>query len=186
MSLATTFCRAGVGIDAPLVTLETHLANGLPSFNLVGLPEKSLQESRDRVRSAIVNAGFEFPTRRITVNLAPADLPKQGARFDLAIAIGILIASKQLKTQSIDIELIGELTLSGQLRPVNGVLPAVIAAAHDHHAIIVPQGNANEASIVENIEAYAADSLLGVCQHLSKHQALPLITNNTPLAASDE
>ena len=130
MSLATTHCRAGVGIDAPLVTLETHLANGLPSFNLVGLPEKSLQESRDRVRSAIVNAGYEFPTRRITVNLAPADLPKQGARFDLAIAIGILIASKQLKTQLHSIELIGELTLSGQLRPVNGVLPAVIAAAH--------------------------------------------------------
>ena len=185
MSLATTYCRAGVGIDAPLVTLETHLANGLPSFNLVGLPEKSLQESRDRVRSAIVNAGYEFPTRRITVNLAPADLPKQGARFDLAIAIGILIASKQLNTQLHSIELIGELTLSGQLRPVNGVLPAVIAAAHEGHSIIVPQGNANEAGIVENIKAYAADSLLDVCQHLSKHQALPLITNDAPLAVGD-
>jgi magnesium chelatase family protein len=96
MSLATTHCRAALGIEAPPVTVETHLANGLPAFNIVGLPEKAVQESRDRVRSALINSGFEFPARRITVNLAPADLPKQGSRFDLAIAVGILIASGQL------------------------------------------------------------------------------------------
>ncbi|MCB1923839.1 MAG: ATP-dependent protease, partial [Gammaproteobacteria bacterium] len=84
MSFATTHCRAAVGIDAPLVSVETPLANGLPAFNIVGLPEKAVQESRDRVRSALLNTGFEFPARRITVNLAPADLPKQGSRFDLA------------------------------------------------------------------------------------------------------
>lgn len=96
MSYANTLCRAAVGITAPAVTVETHLANGLPAFNIVGLPEKAVQESRDRVRSALVNSGFDFPARRITVNLAPADLPKQGSRFDLAIAVGILVASGQL------------------------------------------------------------------------------------------
>ena len=124
MSFATTYCRAALGIDAPRVTVETHLANGLPAFNIVGLPEKAVQESRDRVRSALINSGFDFPARRITVNLAPADLPKQGSRFDLAIAVGILLASGQLPEGATDgYELAGELSLAGAVRAVAGILP---------------------------------------------------------------
>ena len=128
MSFATTRCRAALGVDAPEVVVETHLANGLPAFNIVGLPEKAVQESRDRVRSALVNSGFDFPARRITVNLAPADLPKQGSRFDLAIAIGILIASGQLpEDAAADTELVGELSLAGTVREISGVLPLALA-----------------------------------------------------------
>mgnify|MGYP002794509441 FL=1 len=117
MSLAITYCRAVIGIEAPQVVVETHLANGLPSFSLVGLPEKAVQESRDRVRSALINCGFDFPSKRITVNLAPADIPKQGSGFDLAIAIGILYASQQIQTPRglPSIELLGELTLGGEI-----------------------------------------------------------------------
>ena len=96
MSLSTILTRARLGIEAPLVQVETHLSNGLPSLAIVGLPEAAVKESKDRVRSALLNAGFEFPARRITINLAPADLPKEGGRFDLAIALGILTASGQL------------------------------------------------------------------------------------------
>ena len=117
MSLAVVYSRASVGIDAPLITVEVHLANGLPCFNLVGLPEASVREAKDRVRSALINSGFEFPAKRITVNLAPADLPKEGGRFDLAIAIGIIAASNQLTSNQLDnIELVGELALSGEIR----------------------------------------------------------------------
>lgn len=175
MSLATTYSRAQVGIDAPLVTVEVHLANGLPAFHLVGLPAKAVQESRDRVRSALINAGFEFPVKRITVNLAPADLPKEGGRFDLAIAVGILAASSQLPVDKLaDIEFIGELTLSGQLHAVNGILPAVMAVKAAKHGLFLAQQNVSEASLVSGIELYPACHLLDVCAHLSGAMQIPL------------
>ena len=123
MSLAVLKSRALLGMSAPLVTVEVHLANGLPSFNIVGLPEAEVKESKDRVRAAILNAQLEFPAKRITVNLAPADLPKAGGRFDLPIALGILLASGQLQAKNIHrYEFAGELSLSGELRPIHGAL----------------------------------------------------------------
>ena len=171
MSLATTHCRAALGIEAPLITVETHLANGLPAFNIVGLPEKAVQESRDRVRSALINSGFEFPARRITVNLAPADLPKQGSRFDLAIAVGILIASRQLDQGATDsYELIGELSLAGALRPTAGILPMALACRDRRGRLILPSENQAEASLVRDIEIYPVQHLLAVSGHLSGQQ----------------
>ena len=156
MSYATTYCRAALGIDAPLVTVETHLANGLPSFNIVGLPEKAVQEARDRVRSALINGHFEFPSRRITVNLAPADLPKQGSRFDLAIAIGILAASGQLPAEAAgQCELLGELSLAGALRPVHAVLPAALATQARGRALLLPRDNGAEAALVQCVQVFA-------------------------------
>ena len=128
MALAIIHSRAKVGIDAPPVTVEVHLSNGLPGLTIVGMPETAVRESKDRVRSALLNAHFEFPARRITINLAPADLPKEGGRFDLAIALGILAASEQLPTKGLEqIEAVGELALSGELRAVDGVLPSALA-----------------------------------------------------------
>ena len=125
MSLAVVQTRAKQGVQAPLVSVEVHLSNGLPAFHMVGLPETAVKESKDRVRSAIINSHFEFPARRITVNLAPAELPKEGSRFDLAIAIGILAASGQVPMEGLsDYEFIGELALSGELRPVEAILPS--------------------------------------------------------------
>ena len=171
MSLATTHCRAALGIEAPLITVETHLANGLPAFNIVGLPEKAVQESRDRVRSALINSGFDFPARRITVNLAPADLPKQGSRFDLAIAVGILIASRQLAQDAAEgYELIGELSLAGALRPTVGVLPMALACRSRQRRLILPHDNLREASLVRDIEIYPMQHLLGVSGHLGGRQ----------------
>lgn len=171
MSLATTHCRAALGIEAPLITVETHLANGLPAFNIVGLPEKAVQESRDRVRSALINSGFDFPARRITVNLAPADLPKQGSRFDLAIAVGILIASRQLAQDAADgYELIGELSLAGALRPTVGVLPMALACRSRQRRLILPRDNLREASLVRDIEIYPMQHLLAVSGHLGGRQ----------------
>jgi magnesium chelatase family protein len=175
MSLATTHCRAASGIAAPAVSVEAHLANGLPAFHIVGLPEKAVQESRDRVRGALLNSGFEFPARRITVNLAPADLPKEGSRFDLAIAVGILAASAQIPGDKIaHTELLGELALSGQLRPVPGALPVALAAHHAGHALILPEPNLAEAALARAAELHPASSLLAVCAHLAGQQPLPL------------
>ncbi len=129
MSLALVHSRAQVGVQAPAVSVETHLANGLPHLTLVGLPETTVKESKDRVRSAIVNSGLNYPARRITQNLAPADLPKDGGRYDLAIALGILAADAQVPVATLaELECLGELALSGALRPVQGVLPAALAA----------------------------------------------------------
>ena len=136
MSFAITFCRAAVGIEAPRVAVETHLANGLPAFNIVGLPEKAVQESRDRVRSALINSGFDFPARRITVNLAPADLPKEGGRYDLSIALGILAASSQVNIATLqNVACFGELALSGECRKIEGLLPALIASKKAGQAV---------------------------------------------------
>ena len=168
MSLAVIHSRAQVGIEAPAVTVEAHLANGLPSFTLVGLPETAVRESKDRVRSALQSAGFEFPARRITLNLAPADLPKDGGRFDLAIALGILIASGQVQSQQTEqLECLGELALSGALRPVPGVLPAALAARDAGRALVVAKENAEEAAQVKGLTLYAVGHLLELSAHLN-------------------
>lgn len=168
MSLAIVHSRAQVGVEAPPVTVEAHLANGLPSLALVGLPETAVKESKDRVRSAILTSGFDFPARRITLSLAPADLPKDGGRFDLSIALGILAASAQIPAQSLTgIECLGELALSGALRPVQGVLPAALAARAAGRALLVPRANAEEASLASGLLVFAAEHLLEVAAHFS-------------------
>lgn len=173
MSLALIHSRARNGITAPAVAVEVHLANGLPSLSIVGLPEKAVQESKDRVRGAILNSGFEFPARRITINLAPADLPKEGGSFDLPIALGILAASGQIPSQPLrELECLGELALSGALRPIKGVLPAALAARDAAHALIVPADNASEARRVTELRIFGASHLLQVCAHLRGEQRL--------------
>ena len=173
MSLAVLYSRALSGMDAPLVTVETHLANGLPAFTIVGLPEAEVKEARDRVRAALLNARFEFPARRITVNLAPADLPKEGGRYDLPIALGILAASGQIPLANLDqYEFAGELALTGQLRRVRGALAMTYKAAHEGRAFILPQENAAEAALVSEAQVYPAHSLLQVCAHFSGGETL--------------
>ena len=173
MSLAILKSRALAGMAAPEVIVEVHLANGLPAFNIVGLPETEVKESKDRVRAAILNARYEFPARRITVNLAPADLPKESGRFDLPIALGILAASGQLPGNRLaDYEYAGELSLSGALRPVRGALAMTYALTRAEHAgprrgFILPEGSAAEAALVADATIYPAASLLAVCAHLS-------------------
>lgn len=173
MSLAVVYSRALIGINAPLVTVETHITNGLPALSIVGLPEMAVRESKDRVRAAILNSGFEFPVRRITINLAPADLPKEGGRFDLAIALGILAASSQLRPASLEpYEFLGELALSGDLRSVKGSLPTALHCGKARRQLILPEENANEASMAEACPVLPARHLLSVCAHLSSRQAL--------------
>ncbi len=188
MSLSIVYSRAG-GLDAPLVTVEVLLTNGLPSLNIVGLPETAVKESKDRVRGAIINSHFEFPVRRITINLAPADLPKEGGRFDLAIAMGILLSSRQLEFSKNDrsavlgptksdtsyndyrnpveqFEFVGELALSGELRAVDGILPIAIAANKNKRILIVPEENGQEAALIKGLTVYTAKHLLDVCAFL--------------------
>jgi magnesium chelatase family protein len=192
MSLKQLFTRAQVGIDAPRVSVEVHISNGLPAFTMVGLPETAVRESRDRVRSAIINSGFEFPARRITVNLAPADLPKEGGRYDLAIALGILAASDQTDISSIsDFDCYGELALGGECRSVSGLLPALVAAKGQGHKAIIPVDNQSEAMLVKDCEILTTASLAQVCSSLSGGKALakvaatapqPVVTNYLDLA----
>ncbi len=173
MSLAVLHSRALSGLDAPAVTVEVHLANGLPSFTIVGLPDTEVKESRDRVRAALVNSRFEFPARRITVNLAPAELPKESGRFDLPIALGILAASHQLEADGFSkYEFAGELSLTGELRPVRGALAMTWRAARDGRAFILPSASAGEAALVGEASIYQAGSLLDVCAHLAGRQPL--------------
>ncbi|MCX8016888.1 MAG: YifB family Mg chelatase-like AAA ATPase [Rhodocyclaceae bacterium] len=168
MTLALVRSRALQGLAAPEVAVEVHLANGLPSFTLVGLPETEVKEARDRVRAAIQNCRFEFPAKRITVNLAPADLPKESGRFDLPIALGILIASGQLIAPQLDAhEFAGELSLSGELRPVRGTLAMCLSAKGCGRTFVLPKANANEAALVGDATILPAGSLLEVCAHLS-------------------
>ena len=175
MSLAVVYTRAQCGVDAPLVSVETHLSNGLPGLSIVGLPETEVKESKDRVRAALLNSRFEFPARRITVNLAPADLPKEGGRFDLAIALGILAASGQLPPDSLaEYEFLGELALGGQLRPVRGALPASIHCRQSGRCLILPRENFTEAALVEKSEVLPAAHLGEVCAHLAGQQRLSL------------
>ncbi|MCU5780727.1 magnesium chelatase-like protein [Alcanivorax balearicus MACL04] len=173
MNITSLLSRASRGIDAVPVTVETHLAPGLPGFTIVGLPDTAVRESRDRVRSALVTSGFEFPQRRITVNLAPADLPKDGGRFDLPIALGILLASGQLGRVDINgHEFIGELALSGRLNPVPALLPAALACADAGHTLVVPAENADEAALA-GARTLAVTSLNDLCAHLRGAAPLP-------------
>jgi magnesium chelatase family protein len=174
MSLAVLHSRALSGLEAPEVTVEVHLANGLPSFTIVGLPDTEVKESRDRVRAALVNSRFEFPARRITVNLAPAELPKESGRFDLPIALGILAASHQLEADGFSkYEFAGELSLTGELRPVRGALAMAWRAARDGRAFVLPPRSADEAALVGGASIYQAGSLLDVCAHLTGRQQMP-------------
>ncbi|VAW81857.1 AAA+ ATPase superfamily protein YifB/ComM, associated with DNA recombination [hydrothermal vent metagenome] len=179
MSLAIVYSRAQQGIQAPLITVEVHIANGLPAFSIVGLPETTVRESRERVRSALLNSHFDFPLRRITVNLAPADLPKEGGRFDLPIAIGVLLASKQLKILDVDqYEFLGELALDGSIRRIKGILPAALEARKQNHILVCPQDNKDEASLLKNASISCSDHILRLCKHFSEQQALPLLKLN--------
>ena len=164
MPIARVTCRAQVGLSAPRVDVEVHLGAGLPCFNIVGLPATEVKESKERVRAALANSGFEFPAGRITVNLAPADLPKDGGRFDLAIAVGILLAGGQIRpTADLEaLEFLGELGLAGDLRAVRGALPAAAAAAAAGHRVVLPQQNAAELRWLPGVSAAIATDLLGV------------------------
>ncbi|WP_251975996.1 YifB family Mg chelatase-like AAA ATPase [Salinicola avicenniae] len=185
MTLAIVQTRASLGLEAPEVSIEVHLSNGLPGVTLVGLPEAAVKESRERVRSALINAGFEFPARRITLNLAPADLPKEGGRFDLPIALGILVASGQVPAAGIaGLEVTGELALDGSLRPVTGVLPMALAARRDGRGLIVPLANADEAALAEGIEVFAAGHLLEVVGHLLGREPLSPHQFGAPLGTA--
>jgi magnesium chelatase family protein len=167
MSLAVLRSRALAGMEAPEVTVEVHLAAGLPSFTLVGLADAEVREARDRVRAAIQTSGYEFPARRATVNLAPADLPKESGRFDLAIALGILVASGQLKAASLDdYEFAGELALGGDLRPIRGALAMCVHAANSRRHFVLPAASAPEAALVSGSTILPARNLLDVCAHL--------------------
>ena len=174
MNLATTYTRAPLSMHAPLVRVEVHLASGLPAMTLVGLPEKAVKESKDRVRAAILNSGFEFPAKHITINLAPAELPKDGARYDLAIALGILAASGQIPPDATSAhEYHGELALSGQLRPVSGILPCALAANDAHRDIITAPENYHEAALVAPDNVHSASSLAEIAAILHGQRPWP-------------
>jgi magnesium chelatase family protein len=173
VGLSILHSRAPYGIEALEVIVEVQTAGGLPGLSIVGLPEMAVRESKDRVRGALRSSHFDFPDGRVTINLAPADLPKDGGRFDLPIALGILGASGQLKAQTLEAhEFIGELALSGTLRPVSGVLPSALAARAAGRALVLPQDNAREASLVRDLDILPARHLLDVCQHLNQLQPL--------------
>ncbi len=188
MPLAIVHSRANLGIRALPVTIEADIALGMPGFSIVGMPETAVRESRHRVKSAIINSELEFPTRKITINLAPADVPKEGSRFDLPIAIGILTANKQLPAKKIaEYEFAGELALSGELRSIRGALPIALACQQHNRKLILPKANADEACLAGEVEVYPADSLTEIWHHfmgqqpLSRHQ----INSNETLDTSD-
>jgi len=172
MALARLRSRGQRGLDAYEVTVEVHLGGGLPGFTISGLPAAAVRESRDRVRAALQTCGISMPQRRITAHLGPADIPKEGGRFDLPIALGVIQAEQGLRWQTDDTELIGELALSGALRPVRGALPAVLAARDAGRALILPAANAAEAALVDGARVYAAHHLLGVVEHLNGTRCL--------------
>ncbi|MBJ9901398.1 YifB family Mg chelatase-like AAA ATPase [Acinetobacter bereziniae] len=173
MSLAKIYTRGLLGLHAPLIEVEVHVSAGLPSLTIVGLAEAAVRESKDRVRSAIINSGFQFPTKRLTINLAPADLPKDGSRLDLPIALGILIATGQLpENVTDDFEFIGELALDGHLRPVTGTLTIAMACQLAKHQLMLPQENADEAAQLPEFKVFAAHHLKQVCDHFSNTQKI--------------
>lgn len=187
MSLAVLHSRALAGMDAPEVTVEVHLSGGLPSFTIVGLPEAEVKEARDRVRAALINARFEFPARRLTVNLAPADLPKESGRFDLPIALGILAASGQLPADHLEeYEFAGELSLTGDLRPIRGALAMTYTALRCGRAFVLPRASAAEASLVREAHILPAQTLLEVCAHLARRQSLQPYTAPAAAAAQPD
>ena len=185
MRLACAITRGELGLAAPEVGVEVHLSGGLPGLAVVGLAATTVKESRERVRAAIVQSGFEFPDRKITVNLAPAELPKGGGRFDLAIAVGVLVASGQVPGTALGAyELLGELSFSGALRPVRGLLPALLATRAAGRAAIIPSASAEEAALVGGMELRVAEDLLGVARHFQDTVRLPLVTAAPPRATA--
>lgn len=184
MSLARVMTRASIGIDAPLVMIEVHLSSGLPGLTLVGLPEATVKEARERVRSAILNSGFSFPARRITVNLAPADMPKEGGRYDLPIAIAILAASKQIPAARLPrLEFLSELALNGSLRAVRGAIPAVIAARNAQRTMILSADNEAEAGLIDGETACIGKTLLEICHFLHGKGELRQAENRLPVVS---
>ncbi len=187
MSLAVLHSRALAGMDAPEVTVEVHLSGGLPSFTIVGLPEAEVKEARDRVRAALINARFEFPARRLTVNLAPADLPKESGRFDLPIALGILAASAQIPPNRLEeYEFAGELSLTGDLRPIRGALAMTFKAHRCGRAFVLPRASAEEASLVRDANILPAKTLLEVCAHLAGRESLQPYAAETAAATQPD
>ncbi|WP_300005000.1 YifB family Mg chelatase-like AAA ATPase [uncultured Cedecea sp.] len=173
MSLSVIHTRAALGVSAPLVTVEVHISRGLPGLTLVGLPETTVREARDRVRSAIINSGYTFPARKITINLAPADLPKEGGRYDLPIAIALLVASEQLSTSMLEqYEFVGELALTGALRGVSGAISAAIEAMKAGRNIVAAADNAAELGLIEESGSLVAQHLTEVCSWLEEKNAL--------------
>ncbi|MBK8321936.1 MAG: YifB family Mg chelatase-like AAA ATPase [Betaproteobacteria bacterium] len=173
MSLSVVLTRGLDGLAAPLVRVEAHVGNGLPAFHVVGLAETEVKESRDRVRAALATSGFEFPQRRVTVSLAPADLPKESGRFDLPIALGILAATGQVPAGAFaELEFAGELALSGELRPIRGALAMAAASRRDGRAFVLPESSAREAALVPGAVLHPAKSLAAVCAHLTGHERL--------------
>jgi len=184
MGMAVVKTFAGQGVSAPEVSVEIHLANGLPAFQLVGMAETSVKEARERVRSALINSGFDFPAKRITVNLAPADIPKYGGRFDLPIAVGILVASGYLPDTCLhNIAFVGELGLNGEIKPVSGLIPVLIAATEDATPLVFPGINDVEAALVSHATRYPAFDLLSVYEHLANNTKLRKGQPFTPCAS---
>lgn len=187
MSIAKVYSRAQAGIDAPLITIEAHVSNGLPSITVVGLPETVVRESRDRVRAAILSSGFEFPPRRLTINLAPADLPKEGARFDLPIALAILLVTGQIpgdpaaQAQWVaGMECVGELSLDGGVRGVRGALSAALGAREAGRALFLPAANAEEATVVRGVQAAAVPHLRALVAQAAGQHSLPWLVARPP------
>jgi magnesium chelatase family protein len=184
MSLAVVFSRALAGLDAPLVRVEVNAGGGLPCTTIVGLPEKEVREARDRVRAAFWNAGFEWPSGRITVNLAPADLPKESGRFDLPIAIGILAASNQVRTKLLaGLEFAGELALSGELRPIRGALAMTFGARREGRAFVIPHSVAQEAALARDARILPARTLVEVFEHLQGLREIAPVELRSPAGA---
>ncbi len=195
--LASIITRASVGLNAPVVNVEVHASNGLPALSIVGLPEASVRESKERVRSALLSSGFQLPPKRITVNLAPADLPKSGGRYDLAIALGILIATKQLQVDGIEnFEFYGELGLNGELRPVVGLIAALIHARESNRVSIIPQASAEQAQVILSDQVVdgssqavlTASTLLEVCEFLLQRSQLASVQpyQSEPVASAQD
>ncbi|MDX1569920.1 MAG: YifB family Mg chelatase-like AAA ATPase [Xanthomonadales bacterium] len=187
MGLATVGCRAQQGIAAPEVRVEVHVHGGLPALSIVGLPEAAVKESKDRVRAALLNDNFKFPQSRIIISLAPAELPKEGGRYDLPIALGLLAASRQLPTARMDNHVfVGELGLNGELRPIRGVLPVALACARSGQTLICPAANGAEAALISNARVRLAERLLDVCAYLKTGEELPPAAANQASSARPE
>ena len=182
MSVATIYSRAQSGLNAPLVSVEVYLSSGLPRYSIVGLPETAVKESKDRVRAALLNSDYTFPSRRITVNLAPAELPKQGGRFDLPIALGLLVASRQLNADAVEgYEFLGELGLNGALHKTIGILPAAYACHTQGAVLMTSTENEDDLFPIHHAKYHCASHLLEVCAHLNKIK--PLIKKPNPESA---
>ncbi len=178
--LSQLFTRASTGMEAPLVIIETHISSGLPSFSIVGLPEGAVRESKERVRSALINSKFKFPKGRITVSLAPANLPKSGGRYDLPIAVGLLLASTQItaKINLDNLEFYGELGLNGSLRATEGLLPAIIASSRASHQIVLPAQTCSQYALIKQATIYPCQYLLQVCSFLQNVGNISPLSHN--------